>query len=103
MLLTFTQMETELPADECQGPALPTRRPCVLQACAQSTAAQQLLLSPTADGLAVYDWEYAGFTPCTATCWGGSRLHTPWGLGALGVAGTRVSLSDSSCCRMGAL
>ncbi|XP_019495772.1 PREDICTED: ADAMTS-like protein 3 [Hipposideros armiger] len=74
VLLTFTQTETELPEEECEGPALPTERPCVLQACAESPASLELE-APLyeKDNEMTYDWEYAGFTPCTATCLGGHQ------------------------------
>lgn len=73
VLLTFTQTETELPEEECDGPTLPTERPCLLQACAESPASLELD-APLykKDSEMTYDWEYAGFTPCTATCLGGT-------------------------------
>ncbi|XP_054999019.1 ADAMTS-like protein 3 isoform X3 [Sorex araneus] len=74
VFLTFTQTETELPANECQGPTLPTQRSCLLRACAQSPIAHQPPSPLIPDGQTAYDWEYAGFTPCTATCWGGPVL-----------------------------
>lgn len=72
VLLTFTQTETELPEEECEGPRLPTERPCLLQPCDESPAARELAASlQEQDSETTYDWEYAGFTPCTATCLGG--------------------------------
>lgn len=73
VLLTFTQAETELPEEECDGPKLPTTRPCLLQACDSSPASLELEdgYLHEKDSEMTYDWEYAGFTPCTATCLGG--------------------------------
>ncbi|KAM6201371.1 ADAMTS-like protein 3 [Rhynchocyon petersi] len=74
VLLTFTQTETELPEEECEGPKPPTERPCLLEVCEDSLAYQE---PDTAvqqkDSEMTYDWEYAGFTPCTATCLGGHQ------------------------------
>ncbi|XP_053514946.1 ADAMTS-like protein 3 isoform X3 [Artibeus jamaicensis] len=75
VLLTFTQAETELPEEECEGPRPRTERPCLLQACEDGPAEA---LQPDAslhhaDGGMTYHWEYAGFTPCTATCLGGHQ------------------------------
>ncbi|XP_012867303.1 PREDICTED: ADAMTS-like protein 3 [Dipodomys ordii] len=69
-LLAFTRAETELPAEECEGPRLPTERPCLLQPCGPDPAAPEPSGAPQ-DGETTYGWEYAGFTPCTATCLGG--------------------------------
>lgn len=76
VLLTFTQTETELPEEECEGPRPPTERPCLLEACDQSPVSGELG-GPLQekDSEMTYDWEYAGFTPCTATCLGG--IQTP--------------------------
>ncbi|KAB0369057.1 hypothetical protein FD755_019062, partial [Muntiacus reevesi] len=74
VLLTFTQTETELPEEECEGPRLPTERPCLLQPCDESPATRELAASlQEQDSETTYDWEYAGFTPCTATCLGGHQ------------------------------
>ncbi|XP_045019748.1 ADAMTS-like protein 3 isoform X6 [Bubalus bubalis] len=74
VLLTFTQTETELPEEECEGPRLPTERPCLLQPCDESPAVRELAASlQEQDSETTYDWEYAGFTPCTATCLGGHQ------------------------------
>ncbi|XP_048224838.1 ADAMTS-like protein 3 isoform X2 [Perognathus longimembris pacificus] len=92
VLLTFTQAETELPEEECEGPRLPTERPCLLRVCGPGPAA----LTPGValrDGETTYGWEYAGFTPCTATCLGGHQeaiavcLHTQ----------TQQAVNDSLC------
>ncbi|XP_070426084.1 ADAMTS-like protein 3 isoform X1 [Equus przewalskii] len=74
VLLTFTQTVTELPEDECEGPRPPAERPCLLGACEEGPASRELHVSlPEKDSEMIYDWEYAGFTPCTATCLGGHQ------------------------------
>ncbi|XP_069899461.1 ADAMTS-like protein 3 isoform X3 [Dipodomys merriami] len=91
-LLAFTRAETELLAEECEGPRLPTERPCLLQACSPDPAAPEPS-APPQDGETTYGWEYAGFTPCTATCLGGLQeaiavcLHTQ----------TQQAVNDSLC------
>ncbi|XP_053079449.1 ADAMTS-like protein 3 isoform X3 [Acinonyx jubatus] len=93
VLLTFTQTETELPEEECEGPQLPTERPCLLNPCDESPASRQPDASPQEDSTMTYHWEYAGFTPCTATCLGGHQeaiavcLHTQ----------TQQTVSDTLC------
>ncbi|KAM4826444.1 ADAMTS-like protein 3, partial [Thomomys bottae] len=92
VLLTFTQAEAELPEEECEGPRLPAQRPCLLQACGPGPAGPALDLA-LRDGETMYGWEYAGFTPCTATCLGGHQeaiavcLHTQ----------TQQAVNDSLC------
>ncbi|ELK18320.1 ADAMTS-like protein 3 [Pteropus alecto] len=74
VLLTFTQTETELPEEECAGPRLPAERPCLLRACDDSPASLELDVPlHEKDSQMTYDWEYAGFTPCSATCLGGHQ------------------------------
>ncbi|XP_053449589.1 ADAMTS-like protein 3 isoform X3 [Nycticebus coucang] len=73
VLLTFMQTETELPEEECEGPTLPTERPCLLEVCDESLGSQELDSPLHEDSEVTYDWEYAGFTPCTATCLGGRQ------------------------------
>ncbi|KAM5291896.1 ADAMTS-like protein 3 [Ctenodactylus gundi] len=86
VLLTFTGTEAEVPEEECGGPRPPTRRPCQLRSC----ALHSVLPEP---GQGTYAWEYAGFTPCTATCRGGYQeaiavcLHTQ----------TQQTVEDSLC------
>ncbi|KAK7815204.1 hypothetical protein U0070_021167 [Myodes glareolus] len=74
VLLTFTETETELPEEECEGLKPPTERRCFLEACDQSPVSRELG-GPLQekDSEMTYDWEYAGFTPCTATCLGGHQ------------------------------
>ncbi|XP_073083232.1 ADAMTS-like protein 3 isoform X4 [Manis javanica] len=74
VLLAFTQTETELPEEECAGPKPSTEQPCLLEACDGDPASHQLDTSPQEkDSDMTYDWEYAGFTPCTTTCLGGRQ------------------------------
>ncbi|KAK2501672.1 hypothetical protein MC885_000611 [Smutsia gigantea] len=74
VLLAFTQTETELPEEECEGPKPSTEQPCFLEACDGDPASRQLDASPQEkDRDVTYDWEFAGFTPCTATCLGGHQ------------------------------
>ncbi|XP_058521521.1 ADAMTS-like protein 3 [Ochotona princeps] len=74
VLLKFTQTETELPAEECDGPELPSERPCLLGACDEGLISPGLdTFLQEKDSEMTYDWEYAGFTPCTATCLGGRQ------------------------------
>lgn len=79
VLLKFTQTETELPAEECDGPELPSERPCLLGACEEGlTSSGPDTLLQEKDSETTYDWEYAGFTPCTATCLGGTETLAQW-------------------------
>ncbi|XP_066211666.1 ADAMTS-like protein 3 [Saccopteryx leptura] len=74
VLLTFTQTETELPEEECDGPKPPTERTCLLQVCDGSPASLGLDASRHKKASeTTYHWEYVGFTPCTATCLGGHQ------------------------------
>ncbi|XP_028922029.1 ADAMTS-like protein 3 isoform X2 [Ornithorhynchus anatinus] len=68
VLLAFSRTDTELPDEECDGPRPPGEQPCLLQACPGPS------LPPRGqDSGAIYDWEYVGFTPCSATCAGGKQ------------------------------
>ncbi|XP_060035494.1 ADAMTS-like protein 3 isoform X2 [Erinaceus europaeus] len=71
--LNFTRAEAELPTEECQGPAPPTQRPCLLRACRQSPSTLEPPRPTHGHSRATYGWEYAGFTPCSTTCLGGSQ------------------------------
>ncbi|XP_005381511.1 PREDICTED: ADAMTS-like protein 3 isoform X2 [Chinchilla lanigera] len=74
VLLAFARTEAELPEDECEGPRLPTERPCLRQACPGSPAPREPdSHAPQEDSAGTFTWEYAGFTPCTATCLGGHQ------------------------------
>ncbi|XP_045438414.1 ADAMTS-like protein 3, partial [Pipistrellus kuhlii] len=89
VLLSFAGTETELPPGECEGPPPPARRPCLLRACAPGAPAAPA----PGTALPTFHWEYAGFTPCTATCLGGHQeaiavcLHSQ----------TRQTVNDSLC------
>ncbi|MXQ94508.1 hypothetical protein E5288_WYG021627 [Bos mutus] len=68
---TNQKTETELPEEGCEGSWLPTEQPCLLLPCDESPATQELASSlQEQDSEMTYDWEYAGFTPCTPTCLG---------------------------------
>nr|XP_060611878.1 ADAMTS-like protein 3 [Anolis sagrei ordinatus] len=72
--LAFTQTEVELPDEECEEPKLETERSCHLEPCDGDPVPFLPDLSPPEDaGDVVYDWEYIGFTPCSATCIGGTQ------------------------------
>ncbi|XP_054858272.1 ADAMTS-like protein 3 [Eublepharis macularius] len=71
--LAFTQTEVELPDDECEESKPPTERGCHLESCDGDPAPSNLGLSHSEDTGVIYDWEYIGFTPCSATCMGGTQ------------------------------
>ncbi|XP_063106181.1 ADAMTS-like protein 3 isoform X2 [Cavia porcellus] len=74
VLLAFARTEAELPEDECEGPRPPTERPCLRQACPGSPEPREPdSRVPQEDSTGTFAWEYAGFTPCTATCLGGRQ------------------------------
>ncbi|KAJ7311057.1 hypothetical protein JRQ81_006655, partial [Phrynocephalus forsythii] len=92
--LAFTQTEVELPAEECEGPQPATERPCHLQPCDSDPDPPFLDYShPGETEVPAYDWEYIGFTPCSATCVGGTQeaiavcLHEE----------TKQTVNDSLC------
>ncbi|XP_076980461.1 ADAMTS-like protein 3 [Tamandua tetradactyla] len=93
VLLTFTRVETELPDDACAGPRPASERPCLQRACTQAAARPPGALRPGPARERTYDWEYAGLSPCTATCLGGLQeaiavcLH----------AQTRRTVNDTLC------
>lgn len=81
VLLAFARTEAELPEDECEGPRPPTERPCLRQACPGSPEPREPdSRVPQEDSTGTFAWEYAGFTPCTATCLGGRC--PPWEVGS---------------------
>ncbi|XP_069481103.1 ADAMTS-like protein 3 isoform X2 [Ambystoma mexicanum] len=94
ILLTFTQTEMDLPDDECEDRRPPTERACHLRPC-DGNSAPYILDSPGYEEQSgrIYDWEYIGFTPCSATCLGGTQdaiamcLHTQ----------TKQAANDSDC------
>uniref|UniRef100_A0ACB8E5N7 Uncharacterized protein n=1 Tax=Sphaerodactylus townsendi TaxID=933632 RepID=A0ACB8E5N7_9SAUR len=69
--LAFTQTEVELPDEECEEPKPPTERSCHLELCDGDPAPPSLGFSHSEEADVVGDWEYVGFTPCSATCDGG--------------------------------
>ncbi|XP_053127864.1 ADAMTS-like protein 3 isoform X3 [Hemicordylus capensis] len=91
--LAFTQTEVELPDEECEESKPPTERSCYLESCDGDPVPSILEMSHTEDSDVVYDWEYIGFTPCSAACVGGTQeaiagcLHEQ----------TRQTVNDSLC------
>ncbi|XP_063170025.1 ADAMTS-like protein 3 [Candoia aspera] len=92
--LTFTQAEVELPDDECEGPKPLAERSCHLEPCDGDPISYTPPFSHPEDaGNVFYDWEYIGFTPCSATCIGGTQeaiavcLHEE----------TKQTVNDSLC------
>ncbi|XP_042331339.1 ADAMTS-like protein 3 isoform X2 [Sceloporus undulatus] len=92
--LAFTQTEVELPDEECEEPKLVTERSCYVESCDGDPVLFIPDVSPSEDtGDVVYDWEYIGFTPCSATCIGGTQeaiavcLHEQ----------TKQTVNDSLC------
>ncbi|KAM6426747.1 ADAMTS-like protein 3 isoform 4-T6 [Liasis olivaceus] len=92
--LTFTQAEVELPDDECEGPKPLAEQSCHLEPCDGDPIPYTPPFSHTEDaGDVFYDWEYIGFTPCSATCVGGTQeaiavcLHEE----------TKQTVNDSLC------
>uniref|UniRef100_A0ABM5EYL0 ADAMTS-like protein 3 isoform X2 n=1 Tax=Pogona vitticeps TaxID=103695 RepID=A0ABM5EYL0_9SAUR len=92
--LAFTQTEVELPEEECEEPKLASERGCHLQSCdgdPDPFLPDYSHPEEAEDG--VYDWEYIGFTPCSATCVGGTQeaivvcLHEQ----------TKQTVNDSLC------
>ncbi|XP_015681132.1 ADAMTS-like protein 3 [Protobothrops mucrosquamatus] len=92
--LAFTQAEVELPDEECEGPKPLTERSCQLEPCDADPVPYTLPFVPSEEaGKVFYDWEYIGFTPCSATCNGGTQdaiavcLHEE----------TKQAVNDSLC------
>ncbi|XP_058011738.1 ADAMTS-like protein 3 isoform X4 [Ahaetulla prasina] len=92
--LTFTQAEVELPDEECEEPKPLTERSCHLEPCDADPVPYTLPFPPSEEaGNVFYDWEYIGFTPCSATCLGGTQeaiavcLHEE----------TKQTVNDSLC------
>lgn len=82
ILLAFTQTEVELPEEECEDVKPPTERVCHQASCDSDPVPYTPEFSHAEDGSAIYDWEYIGFTPCSATCLGGTCIYLfiylPW-------------------------
>ncbi|XP_077173364.1 ADAMTS-like protein 3 [Paroedura picta] len=93
--LAFTQTEVELPDKECEEPKPPTERSCHLESCDGDPAPDSLGFSHSEQTDVIYDWEYIGFTPCSATCDGGTQeaiavcIHEQ----------TKQAVNDSQCDR----
>ncbi|KAH0620007.1 hypothetical protein JD844_014500 [Phrynosoma platyrhinos] len=92
--LAFTQTEVELPDEECEEPKMVTERSCHMESCDGDPVPFIPDFSPPEDtGDVIYDWEYIGFTPCSATCIGGTQeaiavcLHEQ----------TKQTVNDSLC------
>ncbi|PKU45494.1 adamts-like protein 3 [Limosa lapponica baueri] len=73
ILLSFTQTEVELPEEECEDMKPPTERVCHQASCDSEPVPYTPEYSRAEDGSVIYDWEYIGFTPCSATCLGGTQ------------------------------
>ncbi|XP_026712235.1 ADAMTS-like protein 3 isoform X1 [Athene cunicularia] len=73
ILLAFTQTEVELPEEECEDVKPPTERVCHQASCDSDPVPYTPEFSHAEDGSVIYDWEYIGFTPCSATCLGGTQ------------------------------
>ncbi|KYO21121.1 ADAMTS-like protein 1 [Alligator mississippiensis] len=73
ILLTFTQTEVELPEEECEDHKPLTEQICHQAPCDSDPIPYTPEFSHGEDGSLVYDWEYIGFTPCSATCIGGTQ------------------------------
>ncbi|XP_008163635.2 ADAMTS-like protein 3 isoform X1 [Chrysemys picta bellii] len=73
VLLTFTQTEMDLPDEECEDPKPATERICHQPSCDSDPVPYTPEFSRAEDSSLIYDWEYIGFTPCSATCVGGTQ------------------------------
>ncbi|XP_044294657.1 ADAMTS-like protein 3 isoform X3 [Varanus komodoensis] len=95
--LAFTQTEVELPDEECEEPKPAAERSCHMESCdgdpfpfiPEYAPSEE----PDIEADIIYDWEYIGFTPCSATCIGGTQeaiaacLHEQ----------TKQTVNDSLC------
>ncbi|KAJ6662769.1 hypothetical protein lerEdw1_010973 [Lerista edwardsae] len=64
----------ELPDEECEESKPPTERSCHLESCNGDSVPYMPEFPHTGDADdVIYDWEYIGFTPCSATCIGGTQ------------------------------
>uniref|UniRef100_A0A8C8SUX3 ADAMTS like 3 n=1 Tax=Pelusios castaneus TaxID=367368 RepID=A0A8C8SUX3_9SAUR len=73
VLLTFTQTEMDLPDEECEDPKPATERICYQASCDTDPVPYIPEFSHAEESTLIYDWEYIGFTPCSATCIGGTQ------------------------------
>lgn len=78
VLLSFTQTEVELPIEECDEEKPPSQRACDSGPCSESPDSLTWPLGsqeiPEQHG---YDWEYMGFTACSASCAAGESPKNP--------------------------
>lgn len=74
ILLSFTQTEVDLPEEECEDVKPPTEQVCHEAPCDSNPVPYTPEFSRAEDGSVIYDWEYIGFTPCSATCLGGTFI-----------------------------
>lgn len=77
MLLSFSQTIEDLPDDECEGEKPPESQPCYRTPCPGGRA-QEIEITSSSEREELHDWEYEGFTECSATCAGGERLAVLW-------------------------
>ncbi|XP_051896608.1 ADAMTS-like protein 3 [Pristis pectinata] len=77
VLLSFSQTEEELPDEECEEDKPPTEQTCYLAPCDGVTAARDSEVAGNNhdenEMEEQFDWEYEGFTPCTASCLRGEQ------------------------------
>ncbi|XP_078283680.1 ADAMTS-like protein 3 isoform X1 [Rhinoraja longicauda] len=77
ILLSFSQTEEELPDEECEEEKPPSERACYLAPCDGTPAVRgpEVAYNNHRDNAMEeqFDWEYEGFTPCTATCLTGKQ------------------------------
>ncbi|XP_064421989.1 ADAMTS-like protein 3 isoform X2 [Latimeria chalumnae] len=94
VVLAFSQAEEDLPDEECEEPKPPTERVCNQGACDGDSTLLELEDFHYEDGNEnLYDWEYEGFTLCSATCAGGQQAVIVVCLQKQ----TRASVDDSLC------
>ena len=75
VLLPFSQSVVQLPLEECleaAGPPPPTQEPCFLAPCPGDGGSHE---ESTSTKSPQFDWEYGGFTQCSATCAGGVIIY----------------------------
>ncbi|XP_057193723.1 ADAMTS-like protein 1 isoform X2 [Triplophysa rosa] len=72
MMLSFSQTIEDLPDDECEGQKPPESQPCYRTPCPGGRA-EEIEITPTSEREELHDWEYEGFTECSATCAGGMQ------------------------------
>eukprot|EP00062_Callorhinchus_milii_P002384 gi/632939167/ref/XP_007908005.1/ PREDICTED: ADAMTS-like protein 3 [Callorhinchus milii] len=76
VFLSFSQTEEELPDEECEGPKPAGERVCNLGPCDGVTVfyeSEGVHYGDNNEMEEQLDWEYEGFTPCSASCAGGKQ------------------------------